>query len=169
MSPSQRNLLPSSRPATQDAGERRAPTCQPAPPRAASLQVLPALGGLQAAATSVHTRSTALALSSQVYMTRDTHCVHMCTRVYTRRRPLCTRALGAEDRPQRVSPRLRPAPHTFPFHSCSYNLEKYPKGIRVNCIHTLHAGSIIIQAKGLLDFTLKVPTVQMTKTPPLKF
>ena len=33
------------------------------------------------------------------------------------------------------------------------------------CIHTLHAGDIIIQAKGLLDFTLKIPTVQMTKTP----
>lgn len=33
------------------------------------------------------------------------------------------------------------------------------------CIHTLPEGDIIIQVKGLLDFTLKVPTVQMTKTP----
>lgn len=84
VTPSQRNPRPSSRPATQDAGEPRAPTCQPAPPRAASLQVLPALRGLQAAATSVHTRSYAPALcvlslhdSGHSLCTRVQACVHM--------------------------------------------------------------------------------------------
>lgn len=123
VTPSQRNLRPSSCPATQDAGEQRAPTCQPAPPRAASLQVLPALGGLQAAATLVHTRSNALALcvsslhdSGHSLCTRVQACVHMPEAP-------CTRALRAEDRPQRASPGQRPAAHTFPFNSCSYNLE----------------------------------------------
>ena len=159
VTPSQRNLQPRSCPLPGCWGAEGPHL--PASPSPRSVSPGPACpGGLQAAATLVHTRSSAPALcvsslrdSGHSLCTRVQACVHMPEAP-------CTRALRAEDRPQRASPGQRPrlTPSTLTLVPTTQKLESM-------CIRTLHAGDIIIQAKGLLDFTLKVPTVQMTKTP----